>query len=397
MSVTNNRLAYLFNSYFEKTATPEEKEELLGLLALSADDEQLTLLLRRAWDDFKADEAIFTPAQSEKIIQNILYPTDADNVITMEAVRTRISWKKYVAAAAVLLVVGVGLLYKLRSPKTMPQQAKLTHDVAPGGDKATLTLADGSTITLDNARNGVLAKQGNYEVDKTGNGQLVYHATETSGGSNTPQLNTVTTPRGGQYHVVLPDGSGVWLNAASSIKYPTAFTGNTRSVEITGEVYFEVTKNAAMPFIVKSARAEVQVLGTHFNIMAYNDEDAMKTTLLEGAVKITTTDGASGILKPGQQAILNSKNELSISNDVDVDDEVAWKNGLFQFRDADIRSIMRQVSRWYNVDVIYQGNVPVKQYTGRISRNVKASALLNMLKYTGLNASIEGKNIYVKN
>ena len=318
-------------------------------------------------------------------------------MITMEAVRTRISWKKYVAAAAVLLVVGVGLLYKLRSPKTMPQQAKLTHDVAPGGDKATLTLADGSTITLDNARNGVLAKQGNYEVDKTGNGQLVYHATETSGGSNTPQLNTVTTPRGGQYHVVLPDGSGVWLNAASSIKYPTAFTGNTRSVEITGEVYFEVTKNAAMPFIVKSARAEVQVLGTHFNIMAYNDEDAMKTTLLEGAVKITTTDGASGILKPGQQAILNSKNELSISNDVDVDDEVAWTNGLFQFRDADIRSIMRQVSRWYNVDVIYQGNVPVKQYTGRISRNVKASALLNMLKYTGLNASIEGKNIYVKN
>lgn len=396
MSVTNNRLAYLFNRYFEKTATPEEKEELLGLLALSADDEQLTLLLRRAWDDFKADEAIFTPAQSEKIIQSILYPTAADNVITMETVRARISWEKYVAAAAVLLVVGVGLFYKSRSPKTMPQQAKLTHDVAPGGDKATLTLADGSTITLDNARNGVLAKQGNCEVDKTGNGQLVYHATQMAA-NNTPQLNTVTTPRGGQYHIVLPDGSGVWLNAASSIKYPTAFTGANRSVEITGEVYFEVTKNAAMPFIVRSARAEVQVLGTHFNIMAYDDEDVMKTTLLEGAVKITTTNGVSGILKPGQQAVLNGKNELRISNDVDVDDEVAWKNGLFQFRDADIRSIMRQVSRWYNVEVIYQGNVPVKQYTGRISRNVKASALLNMLKYTGLNANIEGKNIYVKN
>jgi transmembrane sensor len=265
--------------------------------------------------------------------------------------------------------------------------------VAPGGNKAVLTLANGSTIVLDSAHNGVLAKQGNSIINKTGDGKLVYRASATAD-NEVPQINTVTTPRGGQYHIVLPDGSDVWLNAASSISYPTIFNGKTRRVEITGEAYFEVTKNAAMPFIVKSPRAEVDVLGTHFNIMAYADEDVMKTTLLEGAVKIIA-NGSSGILKPGQQAVLNNKDELSINND--ADDEIAWKNGLFQFRGADIRSIMRQAARWYNVDVVFEGKVPVKQYTGRISRNVKASALLNMLKYTGVNAIIEGNSIYIKN
>lgn len=396
MSVTDTRLAYLFNSYFEKTATDAETKELFGILALSEDDEQLAVLMRRAWDNFNADNRVFSSEKSEKIIQNILYAPADDNVIYIEQARSKIAWRRYAAAAAILFIIGIGLFYRSRNPKAVIQQARVSHDIAPGGNKAILTLANGSTIVLDNARNGVVAKQGNSLVSKTGNGQLVYHVTALAA-NEAPQMNTVTTPRGGQYHIVLPDGTNVWLNAASSIKYPTVFNGKTRPVEITGEVYFEVTKNAAHPFIVKANRADVEVLGTHFNIMAYSDEDVMRTTLLEGSVKITTNKGNSGILKPGQQAILNSTDQLTISNDVDVEEEIAWKNGLFLFRDADIKSIMREAARWYDVNIVYEGAIPVKQYNGSISRNVKASALLNMLKYTGVNAAIEGKSIYVKN
>ncbi|WP_448701136.1 FecR family protein [Mucilaginibacter sp. AW1-3] len=397
MSVTSTRLAYLFNSYFEKTATPAETQELFGLLALSEDDEQLTALMRQAWDNLKAEDPVFTSAKSEKIIQSILYAPAEDNIIHMNQPRLGNTWRRYAAAAAVLLLAGAGLFYRFRDQKpVIIQQAKISHDAAPGGNKAILTLANGSTIALDNARNGVVAKQGNSLVNKTANGQLVYNASETTA-NEVPLINKVTTPRGGQYHIVLPDGSEVWLNAASSIKYPTIFNGKTRPVEITGEVYFEVAKNAAKPFIVKTGRADIEVLGTHFNIMAYNDEDAMRTTLLEGSVKITTNKGASRILKPGQQVILNDMDQLIMSSDVDVEEEVAWKNGLFLFRDADIKSIMREAARWYDVNIVYEGTVPVKQYNGRISRNVQASALLNMLKYTGVNATIEGKNIYIKN
>jgi transmembrane sensor len=391
MSVT--KLAYLFNSYFEKTATQEETQELLQLLALSADDEQLTMLLRNAWENLQTENPFFSSIKSEEMVQYILNPQATDNVVHLKPVSKTGVWYKYAAVAAVLLLVGASLYFVLHSNRGLPKQAKVANDVAPGGNKAVLTLANGSTIVLDSAHNGVLAKQGNSIINKTGDGKLVYRASATAD-NEVPQINTVTTPRGGQYHIVLPDGSDVWLNAASSISYPTIFNGKTRRVEITGEAYFEVTKNAAMPFIVKSPRAEVDVLGTHFNIMAYADEDVMKTTLLEGAVKIIA-NGSSGILKPGQQAVLNNKDELSINND--ADDEIAWKNGLFQFRGADIRSIMRQAARWYNVDVVFEGKVPVKQYTGRISRNVKASALLNMLKYTGVNAIIEGNSIYIKN
>jgi ferric-dicitrate binding protein FerR (iron transport regulator) len=192
----------------------------------------------------------------------------------------------------------------------------------------------------------------------------------------------------------LPDGTKVWLNSASSLRFPTRFTGVSRQVEITGEAYFEVTKKPAMPFRVKTNRAEIEVLGTHFNVMAYDDESIMKTTLLEGAVNIKSGT-FSARLKPGQQAQINTTGQNKVINDVDLDDETAWKNGIFQFRDAEIDVILRQAARWYDVDVSYKSKVPAKEFTGRISRNVKASELLNMLKYAGINLGIEGKNIIV--
>jgi ferric-dicitrate binding protein FerR (iron transport regulator) len=268
------------------------------------------------------------------------------------------------------------------------------HDVLPGGNKAVLTLANGKTITLDSAKNGLLANEGNAHIKKTHDGQLVYEGGKNEAADVPAAMNTVSTPRGGQYQLVLDDGSKVWLNSASSLSFPATFKGATREVEITGEAYFEVAKNAKMPFKVKVNNTVVEVLGTHFNIMAYNDEDAMKTTLLEGSVKISNKQ-FSGLLKPGQQALLKQNGPIKITDEADADDAVAWKQGIFQFRDASIEAIMRQAARWYDVQVSFAGKIPAKEFTGRISRNVKASELMGMLKYMGVNFKIEDKHITV--
>jgi ferric-dicitrate binding protein FerR (iron transport regulator) len=207
-------------------------------------------------------------------------------------------------------------------------------------------------------------------------------------------MNTVATPRGGQYQLVLNDGSKVWLNSASSLSFPAVFKGKTREVEITGEAYFEVAKNAKMPFKVKVNNTVVEVFGTHFNIMAYNDEAEMTTTLLEGSVKISNKQ-YTNMLKPGQQATINHNGPIRVTDEPDADDAIAWKEGIFQFRDADLEAIMRQAARWYDVQVSFAGKIPSKEFTGRISRNVKASELMGMLKYMGVNFKIEDKHITV--
>jgi transmembrane sensor len=393
MSVSNEKITYLFNRYFEKSATAEECNELFGLLNLSAHDEQLTILLRQAWNNFQNKHSFFEPSKSEQILNAILRAESEDHIVIVKPI---FNWRRYAAAAAILLVMGLGLLLVLRPVTNNKLIVKVKqHDAMPGGNKAILTLANGAAILLDSAHNGIIAKQGNSIINKTQNGQVVYNTDNAVAGEDV-QMNTVTTPRGGQYQVVLPDGTKVWLNAASSIKYPTAFTGKQRRVEMYGEVYFEVAKNAAKPFIVKANRGEVEVLGTHFNIMDYNDESLMKTTLLEGSVKVTR-NGSSKTIRPGEQALVNENNEIIVTSNIDVDEVIAWKNGLFQFTDSDIRTIMRQASRWYDVDVIYEGKIPEKQYTGRIARNVKASQLINMLKFTGLNARIDDDKIFIKN
>jgi ferric-dicitrate binding protein FerR (iron transport regulator) len=307
-------------------------------------------------------------------------------------------WAKIAVAASVTLIIGF-LLYPVLTNrhKIAPEIAKAQlHDIAPGGNKAVLTLADGSEIILNNAKKGLLSQQGNVNVSKTSEGLLVYKANSDESASGNTKLNTITTPKGGQYQVMLPDGTKVWLNAVSYLRFPTNFSGNTRQVEIGGEVYFEVAKNHAKPFIVKSNRTQITVLGTHFNVNDYPDEAFAKTTLLEGSVKINGKQSV-GILKPGDQALLNENDEMKIAADVNVKEAVAWKNEIFDFNNTDITSIMRQVARWYGINVIYTGKPAPVLYKGRISRNVNLSEMLAMIKYMGINYTLEGNNLTVKN
>ncbi len=277
--------------------------------------------------------------------------------------------------------------------ETQDKVDNFKNDVAPGGNKAILTLADGSVIVLDSAQNGTLTNQGNTKVIKLDNGQLAYNS---AGIKSTEVLfNTISTPRGGQYQVILPDGSKVWLNAASSLRFPAAFVDKERRVDVTGEAYFEIAKNAAMPFVVSVGGAEVQVLGTHFNIMAYDDEATMKTTLLEGSIKFVKGN-TSHLLKPGQQSQLTPTGSVNVASGVDMAHVMAWKNGLFHFEDADIQTFMRQLSRWYDVEVVYQNKNNNDQFVLEMPRSSKLSDVLKVLELTGdIRFGIDGKKIII--
>ena len=306
---------------------------------------------------------------------------------------------RWLAAAAILIVCSIGLYYQYKMPEaTQAATTNIKNDIAPGGNKATLTLADGSKLVLDDVKNGQLAKQGTSLVEKKHSGLLSYLTD-----SDVPKVaavtyNTITTPRGGQYDIILADGTQVWLNAASSLKFPTSFTGKERNVELTGEAYFEVAKNKAMPFHVSVAGQTFEVLGTHFNVNAYTDEAVIKTTLLEGSVKVTK-DAKLVIIKPGQQALLNTSAgspAITVIDGIDTDEVMAWKNGKFYFDNADIQTVMRQVSRWYDVDIEYAGKIPEDHFTGKFSKNMTASNALKVLEFTGVNFKIEGRKIIVK-
>jgi hypothetical protein len=400
MSAFNARLSYLFNNYYNQTATQQEKDELFQVIHASANDAELTALIQQAWNNLEVTDPLFDPVKSMNMLNSILQnETDQDNVYKIRPPDHHKLWVKLGVAAALMVFVGFGAYVFLNQKKQQGikrnmAKAQPLHDVLPGGNKALLTLANGKTIYLDSAQNGILAKEGNAQINKTRDGQLVYEAGQSRPNSQASANNIITTPRGGQYQLVLNDGSKVWLNSASSLSFPAVFTGKTRDVEITGEAYFEVAKNAAMPFRVKTNHVVVEVLGTHFNMMAYNDEAVMKTTLLEGAVKISNQQNTS-FLKPGQRASLNQNGQINVVDDPDAEDSIAWKNGLFQFKDAGIEAIMRQVARWYDVEVSYEGKIPLREFTGEISRNVKASELLGMLKYTGVNYKIEDKHITI--
>mgnify|MGYP001086256770 CR=1 FL=1 len=303
-------------------------------------------------------------------------------------------WKRVSVAAVIILFIGAGINYfvKNNGQKNIAKPNDTivaTNDVPPGGNKATLTLADNTTIVLDNAQNGTLAKQGAVTVIKLNDGQISYKGN----GNDKLMYNTITTPRGGQYQLILADGSKVWLNAASSLKFPNAFPGNVRKVELTGEGYFEVAHDASKPFHVITGKMDVQVLGTHFNVNAYSDEDEIKTTLLQGSVMVN--EGQEKLLiKPGEQAVLG-KNGIKLNRDVNLEETIAWKNGSFQFNNTGMAMVMRQISRWYDVEVNYPNGIPNDKYWGSILRNQNLSDVLKVLKESGAQFKIEGKKIIV--
>lgn len=375
--------------------TPQDRQWLLQYLEQN-DTSALRQLMQQEFNHNSGQALAITDERARLLLERI------HSQISREAKLVRMPlWKRLTAAAAVLFVVLTGSYFlffnkgKQNGSEVKPITA--THDVAPGGNKAVLTLGDNSVIVLDNAKNGTLTKQGGTNIVKLEDGQLAY-SPSSGGGQGEALYNTVSTPRGGQYQLTLADGSKVWLNAASSLRFPTAFPGKERKVEITGEAYFEIAKDASRPFRVNVAgKQEVEVLGTHFNINAYSDEATINTTLLEGKVKVSAlATHDSRLLSPGQQAQMDSDQQLATSNQVDLEKVMAWKNGKFSFGEAmDIESVMRQVSRWYDVEVEYQGKV--KGFVGgSISRNVNASQVLQMLELTGVvKFKIENKKVIV--
>lgn len=300
------------------------------------------------------------------------------------------------AAAALLIFVSVcAWLYiqKNEYAKTRVSKSQFATDIAPGGNKAFLTLANGTKLSLTDAVDGEISREAGVVITKADDGQLLYTAVGANSNKiESPQFNVIETPRGGQYQIRLPDGTQIWLNAASSLRYPTAFTGKERKVELTGEAYFEVAANKDMPFRVISDDQVVEVLGTHFNISAYSEEGTIKTTLLDGSVNVQIGNH-SAILKPGQQASVDQSIQVK---SVDLQETIAWKNGKTQFSNADIQSIMRMLSRWYDVDVDYQGEIINTDFGGSISRSKNISEILKLLELTGdVHFKIEGRRIIV--
>ncbi|RBL88827.1 FecR family protein [Chitinophaga flava] len=385
------RLTYLLSRARQRLATDEEYTELLDMI--QADD---TGVVNARLEAFHGPAIPSTededPAVWQPVIAAILA---ADKPAPAPGRVVPLFWR-WTAAACVLLLAGTIYLWQRPSLAPVPQVVvSTTPDVAPGGNKAMLTLGDGSQITLDSAGNGVLAQQGNSKITKLANGQLVYDASGNSRGKIL--YNTMSTPLGGQYKLVLPDGTTVWLNAGSSVTYPTAFAGAERKVSVTGEAYFEVTKNPDMPFRVTANNTTVEVLGTHFNINAYKDETSINTTLLEGAVRLHAHNRQL-LLKPGQQARVSVLNtDVHVADNVDLSSIVAWKEGYFSFNDADLPTVMRQLARWYNVEVTYEGEIPDRVFSGEIGRSLSLSQVLKGLSRTRIKYRIEdGRRIIIQ-
>ena len=304
---------------------------------------------------------------------------------------------KYTAAAAVLLLIGTAafLFFKQKAQVPKPQLAlEAAGRIVPGSNKAMLTLANGKSIILSNMANGRLANQNTFGIDKLKDGELAYTKThESSSSGNIPAgYNILTTPRGGKYTITLPDGTKVWLNASTTLKFPAVFAGNVRVVDLSGEAYFEVSKNKLKPFIVNMNHTRIEVLGTHFNVMAYGDEPATQATLLEGSVRVS--DGkASRLIIPGQQAVVNGG--ISVI-DADTNQVMGWKNGNFAFNYEQIHTVMNKISRWYDVDIEYRGKVTQEEFVGVVPRSKNLSDVLHTLQLTGLvHFKIEERRIIV--
>jgi transmembrane sensor len=439
----DTRFKYLLDSYTSGTLTPHEKEELFDMLR----NENQELLINGIAEHIKEgnyDGKRLSVDEASAAVRNILsldksnlgdreitippLPADLQSADTPSVHRVhflKTAWVRY--AAAILIILGIGSYLYISNQKEKPSVTQVNpnpvkNDVAPGGNRATLTLADGSKIVLDSAKNGKLADEINAAVVKNGD-KLVYEKNNFKKDLPSPRegsgedskiavsYNTLATPRGGQYQLTLADGSQVWLNAESSIRYPTAFAGKERKVTVTGEAYFEVTKDKSKPFIVavtshpsalttdhENQALEIEVLGTHFNVNAYNEEPTINTTLLEGSVKLTSHPSPLTsvlTLKPGQQGQLNDQ-KLVLAKDPDIEQVMAWKEGKFYFNQQDIKSILTQFARWYDVEVIYQGQLKNRKFFGIVSRSSSLSQVLKLLEDSGIKFKIENRKLYVQ-
>ena len=376
----------LWERFIRNECTTVEIEALLAQFDDAANETDLLMLIKAELhkEATQIDPALPDLGQKEEEIYAALLPH-------IRMGRKPSLWPRIAAAASIVVLLGFGGYLALHKKHT---SAQLVQVISPGQNRATLTLANGQKIVLAKGLKGQLAVQGGTVIQASDN-NITYNGTDKE---ETVSYNILSTEKGEQspYPLILADGTKVWLDAASSITFPTAFTGKQRKVQLTGQGYFEVSHNPAMPFIVKTSKSEVQVLGTHFNVSAYEDDQETKTTLLEGSVKIKGKT-ATGILKPGEQAVLTGNDRLSIIKDVDTETEVAWKDGLFVFKNASIEQVMTKASRWYDINIKYEGNVPKRKLNGRMSRAADISELLGILQFGGIKYRVEGKNVTVAN
>jgi len=383
--MSNQKALALLQKYLDGKATFEEKALIDKWYSLPENIEDAA-----AVDDLNM--------RKEQLYQQIVAEMNKKEAIIVPFYKR--SFFRVAGAATIIILLSIGAFFIYNNKQHnevagLKKQKPVSNDVAPGGNKAILTLADGSTIVLDNAVNGSLAEQGNSKIVKLNNGQLAYNTLNEK--PTEIVYNTISTPRGGQYQLTLADGSKVWLNAASTLRFPATFSGSERKVELIGEGYFEVAKNAAMPFKVDVAgKGEVEVLGTHFNINAYSDEATINTTLLEGKVKVTSvTSTTSKFLNPGEQAQQKLNGHIVVKTNVAIDEVMAWKNGIFNFNNATLEMVLRHLSRWYDVDIIFNGAVPQRTFGGEMQKNLNLSQVLRILERNKVQFRIEGKNLIV--
>ncbi|HTL10045.1 MAG TPA: FecR domain-containing protein [Chitinophagaceae bacterium] len=391
------RLTYLLQQYIHKQCTPEEQRELAEMIIDDKYSAQLNAFMEASWDSMPITEEL-PAAAATNIMESILGASKqayapSVPVLSTSTTPRRLPWLRWAAAASIIVLLAAGA-YTLTTTKPAtapaPLAATAPKDVLPpAASKAVITLANGETVALDSVGKGRLATQNEVAIVKLANGQVAYN-----GVAKELLYNTLSNPRGSDVvAITLADGTRVWLNAGSSLRYPVAFTGADRTVAVNGEAYFEVAHNAALPFRVTKGALTITVLGTHFNVNTYDDEQNARVTLLEGAVRLSAA-GATGLLHPGQQAIV--RDNISIVNDADLETVMAWKNGKFQFGEkADINAVMRELSRWYDLDITYKGDVS-SHIGGSISRKVNVSMVLQMLEATGsVRFQVEGRHITV--
>ena len=389
--MTNEAFRIIFQRYFEGLASEEERTALMQHIA-AAPDAELELVMREHWLSFdEADEDI-TAERGADLLRSILDNDTADNKV-LPVIPTRspvIYQRRWWVAASVILVLAIGAFLWINHKQPEEVIVQQPVDVAPGREGAILTLADGKQIMLDQVKDSVVALQGGVAA-RVVNGELVYE-----GKGSEAVFNSMSTPKGRQYNLTLPDGTQVWLNSESSIRYPTVFNGKQRRVEVTGEAYFSVSRNNKMPFIVNVDRqADIQVLGTEFNVNSYDNEASINTTLLEGSVRVKANK-LSQILAPGQQAQISQDKKIRLVKEVDIDKVIAWKNGYFDFNDADLHEIMRQLERWYDIEVVYAKPVQPVEFRGKLERSLSLSQVLEGLQLMQVKFRIEGRKVIIE-
>lgn len=376
--MNKTQISELLKKYQDGTLSNEDKDKLDAWYLHKASNNNLQL------NEYELED-------SYQLLKSKLPLQEETKVVSL--------WPRIAVAASIVVVLGTGIFYFSQQKEKAVQVTAKPQEIAPGGTKGVLTLSNGKQIVLSEiTAKDTIAQEGQEDevtIKMNANGEITYVINPNAAGAKDDNsFNTLSTPTGGQYNIILADGTKVYLNAVSSIKYPTQFNGDKRVVELEGEAYFEVAKNKNKPFIVKSDNQSIEVLGTHFNVHSYNNESVVKTTLLEGSVAVTYKNQKS-ILKPGQQSDVSESFSKIKVREVDTEEAVAWKNGRFKFDNADLKTVMKQLERWYGIKVEYHGDVSDVRFSGGTFRNKNLSEVLKVLEFNNIKFKVEGKTVIV--